>query len=93
MSKVYSFGNEPESLAVVDLAGTIIDLARCILLTHDQWHSGRELHAWPGIYRSFAASITSPTLNLCSMRLIRHFNSPVISITTTHRKSQITEDT
>ena len=88
MSKVYSFGNEPETLAVVDLAGPIIDHAdRCILLVHDQRHFGRELHAWPGIYRSFAASITSPALSLCSMTsTVRLFG-----IATTHQESQITE--
>ena len=79
MPKVYSLGNEPETLAVVDLAGPIIDHAgRCILLVHDQRYFGRELHAWPGIYRSFAASITSPALSLCSMRLIHDFNGPVV---------------
>ena len=57
MSKVYSFRNEPETLTIVDLAGPIIDPTdRCILLVHDQRHFGRGLHAWPGIYRSFAAS-------------------------------------
>lgn len=46
MSKVYSFGNGPETLAIVDLADPIIDPAdRCILLVHDQRHFGRELHA------------------------------------------------
>jgi len=93
MSKVYSFGNEPETLAVADLAGSIIDPAgRCILLVHDQQHFGRELHAWPGIYRSFAASITLPTLNLCSIRLIHDFNGPVIRhCSNTYQESQITE--
>ena len=97
MSKVYSFRNEPETLTIVDLAGPIIDPAdRCILLVHDQRHFGRELHAWPGIYRSLQHHkaayviivtqelVTSLTLNLCSMCLIHDFNGPVVGIATTH---------
>jgi len=93
MSEVYSFRNEPGTLAVVDLAGPIIDPAgRCILLVYDLRHFGRELHAWPGIYRSFAASITPPTLSLCSMRLIHDFNGPVVRhCINTYQESQITE--
>ena len=72
---VYSFGNEPETITIVDLAGPIVDSAdRCILLVHDQRHFGRELHAWPGIYRSFAVS---------QSRTHDHYNTRAYHITNT----------